>query len=88
MVQVDESCDPEPMKGLDTLFVMHTSGTTGGPKGLEHSQAGYLLYAMVTYQVEKSGTSVVVIPILCRYIRQPYAVHEIHLLHIKGDLHV
>ena len=43
------------MNGNDTLFVMFTSGTTGGPKGLEHTQAGYLLYAMVTYQVERTG---------------------------------
>lgn len=53
MAQVGDNCDLEPMNGNDTLFVMFTSGTTGGPKGLEHTQAGYLLYATVTYQVDK-----------------------------------
>ena len=51
MEQVDGSCDPEPMKGTEPLFVLYTSGMAGGPKCLEHAQAGYLLYAMVTYQV-------------------------------------
>ena len=52
MAQVGEKCDPEPMKGNDPLFVMYTSGTTGGPKGLEHTQAGYLLCGTVCYQVQ------------------------------------
>lgn len=65
MAQVCDSCDPEPMNGNDTLFVMYTSGTTGGPKGLEHTQAGYLLYATVTYQVEKVGENYVSVNLCC-----------------------
>ena len=44
-------CKPEPMDSEDTMFVLYTSGSTGKPKGIVHTQAGYLLYAMMTHQV-------------------------------------
>jgi acetyl-CoA synthetase len=31
------------------LFILYTSGSTGKPKGLQHSSAGYLLYAQETF---------------------------------------
>jgi acetyl-CoA synthetase len=31
--------------------MLYTSGSTGKPKGLLHTQAGYLLYAAVTFQM-------------------------------------
>ena len=38
-------CEPEPMDSEDVLFVLYTSGTTGKPKGIVHTTAGYLVGA-------------------------------------------
>lgn len=44
-------CAPESMSSEDMLFMLYTSGSTGSPKGLVHTQAGYLLYAAMTHKV-------------------------------------
>ncbi len=41
-------CEPEVMDAEDYLMFMYTSGTTGKPKGVVHTQAGYLLFGMET----------------------------------------
>ncbi len=43
-------CQPEPMDSEDPLFILYTSGSTGKPKGVLHTQAGYLLFTMVTHR--------------------------------------
>ncbi len=40
--------DPVPMPAEAPLFLMYTSGTTGKPKGCEHSTGGYLAYVAGT----------------------------------------
>lgn len=51
MLKEDVVCEPEVMESEDVLFLLYTSGSTGKPKGLVHTQAGYLLYAALTHQV-------------------------------------
>ncbi len=43
-------CPPETMDADDPLFILYTSGSTGKPKGVLHTQAGYLLYSMVSHR--------------------------------------
>jgi acetyl-CoA synthetase len=41
-------CPPERMDAEDPLYILYTSGTTGKPKGILHTTAGYLVGAYAT----------------------------------------
>jgi len=47
---VDSSCPCESMDSEDPLFILYTSGSTGSPKGVLHTQAGYLLHTAITHK--------------------------------------
>lgn len=45
-----EECEPEVMKAEDSLFILYTSGSTGNPKGMLHTVAGYMVYTAYTFK--------------------------------------
>jgi len=51
MADQSADCEPEVMDAEDTLFVLYTSGTTGKPKGIVHTQGGYLAGVMATHDL-------------------------------------
>lgn len=51
MEKEPEECEPVSLDSEDDLFIIHTSGTTGEPVGVVHTQAGYLLYAIMLHKV-------------------------------------
>ncbi|MHA1293497.1 MAG: AMP-binding protein, partial [Promethearchaeota archaeon] len=51
IADASDECECEEMDSEDTLFILYTSGTTGKPKGVKHTTAGYILYTSYTHKV-------------------------------------
>ena len=47
---IDLNCYAEEMDAEDSLFILYTSGSTGQPKGVQHTIGGYMVYAEYSFR--------------------------------------
>lgn len=47
---MSDVCEAETVESEDPLFILYTSGSTGQPKGVVHTTAGYMTYAEYSFR--------------------------------------
>jgi acetyl-CoA synthetase len=50
IAKASDVCPAEVMDAEDMLFILYTSGSTGQPKGMVHTCAGYMVYANYSFR--------------------------------------
>jgi len=50
MDKVDSDCEATTMNSEDELFILYTSGSTGSPKGVVHTTAGYMAFTEYSFR--------------------------------------
>ena len=50
MQEASAECPAAPLDSETPLYILYTSGSTGKPKGIQHTTAGYNLFAKKTFE--------------------------------------